>query len=78
MYDFIMAYAEGHAEIAALYLMAITLGPIGLAAYHQNTLTAWSRSFWFLTSVVWAMAVLPDVSGLAPWTTPGLPQIALK
>ena len=78
MYDFIMAYAQGNVEIAALYLMAITLLPIGLAAYYQNTMTSWSRSTFFWLALMWAGAVGLDVSGMAPWVNQGLPQISMR
>ena len=78
MHDFIMAYAEGNAGIAAIYLIAITLGPIVLAAYHQATLTSWSRSTFFWLALIWAGAVGADVSGIAPWVNQGLPQITLR
>jgi hypothetical protein len=78
MYDFIMAYAQGNAGIAAIYLIAITLGPIVLAAYHQNTMTSWSRSTFFWLALIWAGGVGADVSGIAPWFDQGLPQIKLR
>lgn len=78
MYDFIMAYAEGNTEIAALYLLGITLGPIALMAYHQQTMgSCWSRSIGFYAALTWAAAVGADVSGIAPWVNQGLPQIGL-
>lgn len=75
MYDIALRFAEGNPAIAAFYLAVITLGMMGLAAYHQNTLTSWSRSTFFWLTVVWSVAVLFDVIGLAPWINQGLPQI---
>lgn len=78
MYDFALAFAEGNAIMAIIYLMAITLGMMGLAAYHQNTLTSWSRSSFFWLSTLWSIMVLLDVMGVISLSGSSLPQIALK